>query len=442
MLNRLKTFFEEEIALKKNEVILLAVSGGRDSMALWHACRELEIPHAIVHCNFQLRGKDSADDENFVKEIAAKWNTPCFVRKFDTIGEKAKSGEGTQQVARRLRYAYFQELMQAHSFSYLATAHHAQDALENFFIYLQRNQMAKAWNGIRPINENVIRPMICVTPGELTLYVSGQNILWREDISNASDNYLRNRIRHYLLEPLMSELDSFCSEFSQISADFRELEKWENANFRHWQKNNIEMKENGWKLRRQTNIHFLKKFLYNKGFTKSAIQNMVDAKIGSSFILSTGLLHAERDSFVFKNEANAASLSGVILKEEDSVVFGNMRITTRIVGAAPNKLQLDNASQYIFDAEKVPFPLNIRVKETGDRIAVFGSGKHKKLSDIFINNKIENREKKIWPILFCGVEILCVPGLQRSNLAPVQENTKRTLIIDFEQIDKSNNLEY
>src|SRR5690606_35942049 len=185
--------------------LLLAVSGGIDSMVLLDLLHKLNLNITIAHCNFKLREKDSEDDKNFVTSYAQLHNIPFFVKNFDTESFAKDQKLSIQLAARKLRYDWFFELTEKHGFDYIVTAHHLDDSLETFFINLSRGTGLEGLLGIRE-NENVIRPLLDFSKSQIQQYASENNLNWREDISNASDKYLRNKIRHHLI-PVLKEIN-------------------------------------------------------------------------------------------------------------------------------------------------------------------------------------------------------------------------------------------
>ncbi len=206
----MKQEFLNHIARKKicntSDRILVAVSGGLDSMVMLHLFQQCKFIVGVAHVNFQLRGKESDDDEKFVKEFCTKNAISFYAKKFDT-GEFAKENDlSIQMAARQLRYNWFNELLAEHQFDFVATAHHLNDAVETVLLSLVRGSGLVGFDGIAFKNNKVIRPMLFATRPEIENYAKENNIQWREDHSNASDDYSRNFIRHNIY-PLLKQLN-------------------------------------------------------------------------------------------------------------------------------------------------------------------------------------------------------------------------------------------
>ena len=180
----------------------IAVSGGIDSMVLVHLFQKIGFQFAILHCNFQLRGKESDGDMDFVRNYADKFDIPWSIGHFDTKEYAKEMKVSTQVAARELRYDWFDEQLAEKDFDFVLTAHHADDNLETFMINLSRGTGLDGLLGIPAINDAIIRPMLIFTREEIEAYAKENKIQWREDSSNASDNYMRNKIRHHLVPVL------------------------------------------------------------------------------------------------------------------------------------------------------------------------------------------------------------------------------------------------
>ena len=206
MIKKLENHLSHNFHFLNGKKLLLATSGGLDSMVMAHLFHQLNYEIAIAHCNFQLRGVESFEDQNFVQEYANANTIPLFVTQFDTKAFAEDYKLSTQVAARELRYNWFYELLETEKYDYILTAHHADDNLETFLINLSRGTGLEGLTGIPEQNENIIRPLLQFSRQEIENYAKENNIKWREDSSNASDKYLRNKIRHHLV-PMLKELN-------------------------------------------------------------------------------------------------------------------------------------------------------------------------------------------------------------------------------------------
>ena len=204
----LSAVFKRHLTLNFSELLqgrsVLALSGGIDSMVLCELLLDAEVDFSVAHCNFQLRGSDSDEDEKFVEEKARSLNLEVHLKKFETQDYAHQHGLSLQLAARELRYHWFDEILDKTHSDYLITAHHADDNLETFLINLSRGSGLKGLTGIPGRNGRVRRPLLPFQREQIEAYATQNNIAWREDSSNAQNKYLRNRIRNELV-PLMKE---------------------------------------------------------------------------------------------------------------------------------------------------------------------------------------------------------------------------------------------
>ncbi len=198
---------------------VIAVSGGKDSMALLRAFVRLGYPCVVAHYNFQLRGEQSDLDEQCVKQECEKWGIPFYSERSNTMDFALKNQLSIQQAARDLRYTFFEKLRIELNADYIVTAHHQQDNLEHFFIYLLRNNLQTAWKGIPRENPktHTIRPLLQVSPEQILDFLKSEEIFWREDASNAKTDYLRNRIRHWIIPQMLIEYPEVFSDFEKLA---------------------------------------------------------------------------------------------------------------------------------------------------------------------------------------------------------------------------------
>lgn len=186
--------------------MLIAISGGIDSVVLAHLMQHIACKTSFAHCNFKLRAKESDLDATFVKNLGSYLSIPVHVKKFETKSYATEKGLSIQMAARELRYDWFQQIATEHNYDYILTAHHKDDNLETFLINLTRGTGLDGLTGIPKKNDNILRPLLSFSRAELLAYADSNEIKWREDQSNSATKYLRNKIRHDVV-PILKELN-------------------------------------------------------------------------------------------------------------------------------------------------------------------------------------------------------------------------------------------
>ena len=222
MLQKLSNILQQNFPFLKEKKLLIAISGGIDSVVLTHLLSRLNFNISLAHCNFNLRGTESDLDTVFVKDLAKKLEIRCFTTSFETERIAKENKESTQIAARNLRYSWFQEIRQENNFDYILTAHHADDNLETFLINLTRGSGLDGFTGIPEINGNIVRPLLKFSREEIEVFAKEEKISWREDQSNTSTKYVRNKIRHNIL-PVLKEINpSLLDTFSKTLTHLQE----------------------------------------------------------------------------------------------------------------------------------------------------------------------------------------------------------------------------
>ena len=305
MKNILQNYIDKKIPYLKQKKLLLAVSGGLDSMVLLHLFQELNCDIAIAHCNFQLRGIESFGDQKFVQDYAEANEIPVFVTQFDTEAFAKDYKLSTQVAARELRYNWFYELLETEKFDYILTAHHADDNLETFLINFTRGTGLEGLTGIPVQNDKIIRPLLFLTRNEIDSYAKDHGIQWREDSSNASDKYVRNKIRHHLI-PVLKELnphfmDSFLKTEGYLQESLAMVEDAANMIYQQVASevdNQIHFDLN--KILQLPNYQsYLYEWLKEYGFTAwEDIYDLVDSQSGKQVFAVDFRLLKDRDSLI------------------------------------------------------------------------------------------------------------------------------------------------
>ena len=435
MKNTLQNHIDTEIPFLKQKKLLLAVSGGLDSMVLLDLFKELKYEIAIAHCNFQLRGIESFGDQKFIQDYAELHSIPIYVTQFDTIAFAKDYKLSTQVAARELRYNWFYELMDTENYDYVLTAHHADDNLETFLINLTRGTGLEGLTGIPEQNDKIIRPLLYFSRNEIDNYAKEQTISWREDSSNASDKYLRNKIRHHLI-PVLKELNpSFITSFLKTESYLQEsLAMVEDAAIMVYQQ---VAKEDGdlihFDLVKLLQLPNYKSYLYQWlkefGFTAwDDIYDLVESQSGKQIFTSGFRLLKDRDSLVLVPIEDSEIEEDFYINECQKEV----KIPLNITFCKVSDISIATNKTIFVDADQLVFPLKIRKWKTGDIFFPFGmDGKSKKVSKLFKDEKLSLLEKEnVW-ILCSNDQIVWVIGIRADNRFRITDSTKNILKIEL-----------
>ncbi|HTG65777.1 MAG TPA: tRNA lysidine(34) synthetase TilS [Flavobacterium sp.] len=433
MLNKFKEHIDQNFPFLKNSKLLLATSGGIDSMVLVHLFSELKYSIALAHCNFQLRGLESFGDQNFVEEYANANEIPFFLTQFDTEAFANDYKLSTQIAARELRYNWFYELLETENYDYILTAHHADDNIETFLINLSRGTGLEGLVGIPAQNDKVIRPLLPFTRDEIVEYAKENNIQWREDSSNASDKYLRNKIRHHLV-PLLKELNpQFMESFQKTQSYLNESQELvEDAAIMVYQQ---VVREEGetivFDLNQLLRLPNYKSYLYQWlkefGFTAwEDVYGLVESQSGKQVFSADYRLLKDREVLI---------LSPIFQEEDNEVYF--IKKNTQAVNIPLNLTfcevaDISDASNSIIfvDEDKLIYPLVLKRWEEGDSFRPFGmNGKSKKLSKLFKDEKLSLLEKENCWVLWSADQIVWVVGIRQDERFRIDNSTKNILKI-------------
>jgi tRNA(Ile)-lysidine synthase len=431
MKNTIEEFILSKDLLSKEDNVLIAVSGGRDSIVLLFILTQLGYKTEVAHCNYKLREEESDKDEQFVKDLCKQLKVPFHVKTFETKNLAKKEGVSIQMKARDLRYEWFESLKADLNIDKIATAHHLDDQLETILINLTRGTGIKGLRGMKEKRGDIIRPLLCVSRDEINDYLYANHIPFREDSSNASGKYFRNKIRHQVI-PILKEINpSLFKAVSNTTERLRNVEgKWE-EHYETWLKQLV-VKENKtiitFALAQEESISFMQQYLRAKGFSYPEIDNLIEAQNSEKgkrffgqdgWILITGnkqyelYLQEEKDT----NEYYLSDELPIFLTV--SVVSSPIEILATL-----NKVYLN--------ADKVQGKLKLRRWKEGDWFVPFGMKGKQKLSDYFINNKFSLEEKEaVW--LLCDTEkVVWIVGHRSDERYRIDSSTKNIYIIEVE----------
>lgn len=442
MQEKLEAFVSENNLFCKNDRILIALSGGVDSVVLAHLMLKANYDIALAHCNFHLREEESNRDEAFVRSWAEKNGVRLFVKEFDTFAYMKENKLSLEMAARDLRYQWFDSLLKEYGFSYLATAHHLDDSIETFFINLLRGTGIAGLHGIQAKNDKIIRPLLFATREEILSYAKKNSISFVEDSTNSETKFTRNKIRHNLF-PVLRELNPNF-EFA-LKKDIEHLRDTEFVFRREIEKVKqeiIEKEKDVFKIKIERlqeliplNI-YLYEILSEYGFNETHINDILlclSENSGKQFFSKTHRLLKDRQ-YIFIDKIKDESKNDFFLINQGQ---GSLIYPLRMQMEVMRDLKFVNISKSkniaMLDFDLLKFPLVLRKWRQGDCFVPFGMKKEKKLSDYFTANKYSLIDKENQWILCSEEKIIWIVGERIDDRFRISNTTKNILKIEVEK---------
>lgn len=436
---RLEQYWQAQQFPHKKEKILLALSGGKDSMALASILHQIGCNLTVAHCNFMLRGTESELDEQLVKDWAAQNNILCHSISFDTKKEMARNKTGVQETARKLRYDWFSNLCKEHHYVAIATAHHANDNVETLLINLCKGTGIAGLHGIPAKNNKIIRPLLFATQAEITEYVIEHQTPFREDASNSSTQYLRNAVRHKII-PALSEL--FPDVISQISHNierFKQVETIYELAIAEEKKKLIERRGNDYyipilKLLKRPSYESICFEIFKEfGFSSAQVPEILKLLNSESghYLSSESHRVIRNRMFLIITEIISPKTDLIIIDQIPcSIETSEGQFNFRIVESTKH-IDESKYTAYL-DLDTLKLPLLLRRWRIGDYFYPLGMGmKKKKISRFLIDQKVPIHEKeKVW-IVESQQKIAWLAAMRIDERFKVKNATKKLLKITF-----------
>jgi len=400
MLDQFNEHINNRLGFLKNKKLLLACSGGVDSMVLAHVMCQFNFTIAIAHCNFSLRGVESDTDMDFVKSWAEKQSIPFFVKTFNTKEFAADHKLSIQMAARDLRYEWFETILNDCKYDYLLTAHHADDNLETFLINLSRGTGLRGLLGIPEKNHRIVRPLLPYSKDQLLAYAKKNSLCWREDNSNNNTKYLRNKLRHHIV-PAYKEVSS------STLKNFNKTQKYLRGS--------------------QTLVDDYLVLIRNLVMTEQAEGFVINITKLINLPHYEMLLHELLSPFNFNAwKPNETAGVYVIAKNTKSI-----KIPVRLNFSEASSFKITNTHTFFVDYQKLDYPLQLRPWKEGDFFHPLGMKGKKKLSKFFKDEKLSLVAKSnIW-VLCSNHKIVWVVGMRGDERFKVTKQTKTILQIDY-----------
>jgi tRNA(Ile)-lysidine synthase len=437
MINEFKKFIAENYIIKPAKKILLAVSGGIDSMVMADLFLKSGYEIGIAHCNFSLRAKESDKDEELVRIYSENHHLPFFSIRFETELYAKENRISVQMAARELRYAWFDKIRKENKYDYISVAHNLNDNIETMIINLTRGTGPTGLSGMRIVSNNIIRPLLFATRQNITEYCKRHHINYREDKSNADTKYTRNKIRHLII-PVLKEINPSIevtlNETAERFIGINEIVTEYIENLRS-------------KLSEQTeeiitfNISLLREYLHNKAILYELFKpfNISNVQLNDLLKVINGKTGGQvyTDSHRIIKNRNVIIVSHDETNNEPAININTIMDIGKVPGIKyveyadiNDKFEvLTDPSAACIDSEKLLFPMVIRKWKAGDYFYPIGMKHKKKLSDYFIDKKYSILDKEDKLILESGGKIVWIIGDRMDNRFKITRSTKKALII-------------
>lgn len=441
MINELTDFIDSNHLFIQSDKILVGVSGGVDSVVLLDLLKRLNCSLGIAHCNFQLRGEEANEDESFVKELAESFDIPFYVRRFETKEFASEHKISIQMAARKLRYNWFEEIRKEEGYDLIALGHNKNDAVETFLINLTRGTGIKGLMGIQPKMNCLIRPLLFADRNRIISYSAERGLKFREDSSNKTVKYSRNKIRHHIIPDFQEINPRFLTTMTENMSRLKEVYKL--------YKKSVEVAKD--KLVREAggDFYILKEGLRNsesKGallfeildpfnFNREhflEIENHLSGKSGKVFYSPTHKLIVDREYLIVTS----------INHEEEKKYYLDEQVSSIRIPVSLEIRKIEDVDQYsipvapdkaAIDYDKLDFPLILRKWQHGDYFKPFGFEHFKKLSDYFTDRKYSLLDKERCWIVASGEQIVWIVNDRLDDRFKVDNNTRTIIELNYSE---------
>ena len=432
MLASFQNHLQQNFPFLWQKKIILAISGGIDSVVLAHLLHGLDIPFLMAHCNFQLRGEESEGDQRFVEALSHQLSAPLAVKRFETKAYGKAHGLNTQLAARVLRYEWFETLRKEKGYDYVLTAHQANDSWETFLINTSRGTGLKGLLGIPAQNGAILRPLLPFSREEIHAFATENYICWREDSSNSSDAYTRNKIRHHL-SPILKEVHPlFFKNFEKTQSLLQLTYDFLQESISQCRKECFTMGNPIVFLIEKLRTHPHRRFLLHEllspyGFTDvNALERFLQASTGKYLASDTHRLLSNRGQWLISEIHETPSLDFYLQETDQAIDFPIALSWKKVSQAEPSGPEV-----IYIDKEKIQFPLCLRKRKEGDLFYPYGMGGQKKvLRKYFKDEKYSLYDKENqWLLTDSTDRILWVVGRRADERFRPTSHTKEILCI-------------
>lgn len=423
MFKEFQKYITTRALLKPDDRILLAVSGGIDSMAMSDLFLQSEYNFAIAHCNFELRGDESDAEQKLVEDFAKEHNIPIFIRRFDTKNEALNSGESIQMAARRLRYDWFDELTRSENFDKIAIAHHGNDSTETFFINLLRGTGLRGLTGINSVNGKIVRPLLFASREQIVEYVAQRNVRYLNDSSNGMIKYLRNRLRHDILPRLADSAPAFMDTMADNISRLERAQRFIDLQMERIRESAV---KDGvidlQKIEQHGDMGFiLFELLYPYGFAPQVIEDITRTEqphSGKQFFAPLYVATLDRNRIIVTKREQ-------MVIEQESIELDDPRIEWVDMSRL---MSLETPSnEALLCVDSVTFPLTLRKWQQGEWFVPLGMRGQKKVSDYLIDNKVALPDKERQLVLVAAESVMWLVGRRIDDRYKVTERSEKVI---------------
>lgn len=441
-------FIKDEKLFSPGDKLLIAVSGGVDSVVLCELCKQGGFDFTVAHCNFQLRDEESIRDEQFVRQLSNKYKVEVLIQSFDTKGYAVENKLSVQVAARELRYKWFHDILNEQKAGkikttgqagYILTAHHADDNVETMLMNFFKGTGIIGLRAILPKQEKTVRPLLFARKKWIHQFAIDNKLEFVEDSSNASDKYTRNYFRNQLLPAIKQVFPQADDNLVKNLGRFREIEQLYFQSIERHKKNLLEWRGNEvhipvLKLRKSVPLDTITyEIIKDYGFTSHQTKDVIDlleGETGKYIQSSLFRIIKNRNRLIISPNKTEEAQTIVINKDEKKIIFEKGLLEFKELSTASMQLST-SASIAHLDAVRIGFPLLLRKRKQGDYFYPLGMKKKKKLNRFLSDQKLSLIEKENTWILEMDRKLIWIVGQRIDDRFKVNEKTRKMLQINF-----------
>lgn len=432
------TFIKDKNLIEEEEKVLLAVSGGMDSMVMLDLFHRAGLDFAVAHVNYGLRGRDSDEDERLVEDTCQQFKIPLYTTKVEL---NLAHGASVQMEARARRYEIFCRILEQHDYQKVATAHHLDDSFETTLLNLSRGTGIRGLTGIRPIKDKIIRPLMFAGRAQINTYAKQEGITWREDTSNSMPKYQRNVLRHQVMPTFKEMNPNLLETFNHTLERLHAVDVLLREITDQIRKEYLSEASGKWLL----DLHWLKSsesdlvilneimtaYDFNFSTVRQLMKSIERNEVGTQFLGTRFSCNVDRHQLIIGPIDQEPA--GPVLIDRDTRIarIGGKRLTVSLPEGNTFS-RTDDRNLVELDLDKLTFPLTVRPWKEGDWFRPLGMKGKKKISDLMIDLKIPLSLKQDVMILESSGEIAWVIGLRMDDRFKITSGTKRKCLMKVE----------